>query len=211
MKKRYNNYLESIKGQRDSEKSTAEKVAHINYMLSTLMARRKKLIRKNKYDILISFLIKEGKVIFLSFSFKENGDHPDSVLHMGEEEIESNYLEEQKEYDNPSPLPQEYLAKVGFVHSFHNVHGDLFYGVGEKKETRSNEERIDALSQLDNNDLGSYEKLFNLRRDLAYIEKVYVNDQYPSVIMKYFGLIKDNEVVFVQYTYPHFYYLEEKF
>lgn len=136
----------------------------------------------------------------------------DSDLLLGEEDIENNYLEEQKEYENSSPLIKEYLANVGFVHSFHNVHGDLFYGVGEKKEIRSKEERIHGvLSQLDNNDLGSYEKLFNLRRDLAYIEKVYANDEYPSVIMKYFGLIKDNKVVFVQYTYPHFYYLEEKY
>jgi hypothetical protein len=207
--RRYENYAKLIRNIVDDNLlNYSYKASKVNYILDTLLSSRPKARRNNKIEVSIHTLMKEGKGYLISFSIDKILDTTDSYYNssqsvMNELEIEKTLLSNDKD-----DLIESYLKKLGYFDASYNVEdNNIFYGVGilQRNETRDH-----AMRRLldDFKDAKDYQKLYEMRLQISRLQSVYLIEEYPKVIIRFFGLKYENRIEFFLPLFPNVYYLE---
>lgn len=206
---RYESYAKLIRNiQEDELLNDSYKASKVNYILDTLLSSKSKTIRKNKIEVSIHALMKEGKVYLISFSIDKTLDTTDSYCNsstsiMNELKIEKSLLSNDKD-----ELIESHLKKLGYFNASYNVEdNNIFYGVAilQRNETRDH-----VMRRLldDFKDAKDYQNLYEMRLQISRLQSVYLIEEYPKVIIRYFGIKFENRIEFFLPLFPNVYYLE---
>jgi hypothetical protein len=152
--------------------------------------------------------MKEGKVYLISFSIDKTLDTTDSYYNSSQSIMNELKIEKTLLSNNRDDLVESHLKKLGYFDASYTVEdNNIFYGVGI---IQRNETRDYAMRRLldDFKDAKDYQKIYEMRLQISHLQSVYLIEEYPKVIIRFFGLKYENRIEFFLPLFPNVYYFE---
>jgi|GEM_PF-2636251 len=218
----YLRYLETMKNiQKDESKTNYQKACKMEWMLCHLLSSRDEKKRTHVLDIRIDLIFQNDKVRLMAFYFPQSIDKAEAYV--GEDDFidEGYHTEIQNMVANPFPflndLIRDSFAQKGYpeatVHAAEFNH--LFYGVGIIPLNHDLSSRLEkAFSDNIDSTLSTKDKLYHLRRDIAYTFKQYSVGEHPQNYVRFYGVFHLEDSVLVidhlQPMFPWTWILEDK-
>jgi hypothetical protein len=206
--KSYGNFCNELAS--DNLSNYAMKASSIAYVLDTLLSSRKNKRRKNTIPVTIQMIVKDEKVVLMSFSIDNDIDTTECYYN-GSTSIK-NELDEERTYldSNSNNILDKFLSDNNYLDSYYKINNnEIFYGCSLLTRNETYEEALkrvlEKYQKADN-----YQSLFNMRLEIARMQYVYSIEKNSKAIIRYFGIIKNGEISLFNIIFPNVYYLENK-
>lgn len=198
---------------KDPVASPAARGAQIAFILDTLLSSRRYKRRKNSLPLTIHALMRRGKAVFLNFSFDKTLNSADHYLGDSTDTAES-YAEERSQYSCEGyphvalPGVAEYVRSLGYEDPIlESSDGKIFYGVALQPRRETLNEAMEALlTEPRSGD--AYQALFDLRLQIAFLQKVYALEAHPRAVVRFFGVAENGATPLFVPVFPLCVYLE---
>lgn len=191
----------------DEQKTNVQKALTMEYRLSTLLSSRDKKNRLEKKPLSIYLFLKQGKIVFMNFSYDKSIEEIDCFLHV-DKELDSYFMEEQNELGeiiSPIAPAIEQLGYQGV--RIKEIDENLFYGIGLKEKNNTLDSALEDLFKNHTKETNK-DSLYYLRMRIAFLMELYSYTNHPLAMVKFFGFKDDLNHMWV--IFPNYLIMETK-
>ncbi len=211
--KTYQRYLRAVGRIKDSHQPAYYKAIKTMWMLDHLLASKPKKIRRYQKKLKVSLLVKEQKIHVIEFSFPFDPNHVDAIEGL-EEDMDMQYGKDVASLKKDSVLSldvQKRLFPDG--HPLCEAHaeriGSVFFGYGKVLIESPMEDELMHDFDIIDQPLTSYQKLYQVRKKLGETLRIYAKEKAPKIMVRFWGVVNEDRVIYSQYSYPFYFILED--